>query len=142
MPTEYGVLRCQCGGEARVVSGNRVVCAWKCSAPALEARRTGQRPTTSRERWDQSPAVVELRERVFAVLRDFGPMTDASLERRPEFDDQPRAYSTIRARRDELVKEGRVEACGSVVDRNRQGRRTRMTVWQVVGTANVSAGVA
>lgn len=36
MPDSFGVLKCTCGGEARVISGGRVICSWKCANPELE----------------------------------------------------------------------------------------------------------
>jgi hypothetical protein len=82
--------------------------------------------STSRERWATSEANRLIRDRVYWVLRVAGPMTDVQLERHPDFRNDGFGYSTLRARRKELVDLGLVRACGS----EKKGGRSFM-IWGV-----------
>lgn len=66
-----------------------------------------------------------LHERVMEAFHELGPMTDEQLEKLPRFC----AYgpSTIRKRRSELFKAGRLKADGVAVNQ----RGSKMLIWRV-----------
>ncbi len=87
--------------------------------------------TSSRERWRSAPAMIALREEILRAYHEAGAVTDASLERIPRFVRRRFAYSTLRTQRGELVKLGLVRKCGMTRDMNRDGRLTRMAIWEL-----------
>jgi hypothetical protein len=84
-------------------------------------------PETSREAAASVlPLRTELQRRIYTAFMQYGPMTDAELLELPEF----RGYgpSTLRTRRSELHRAGRLQVVGS--RQNRASRR--MLLWAAV----------
>jgi len=74
------------------------------------------------------PRLSELQADIMAALRHHGPLTDEELERLPEF--RMYAPSTVRKRRTDLFKMGRVRALKE--KRLNSTGTALMTVWTVV----------
>lgn len=91
---------------------------------ATEAHARATDPETSQEAAESVRNITQVHERILDLLREQGPLTDEALIRHYGFWYTPPTDQSIRSRRAELVKAGKVVFSG-LYGLTKTGRRSR-----------------